>query len=73
MISHFLHFKLQKLDDVARIKPGEIVSIMPSPDGGSRIVTRQQQVFYVLELPEIVETMIFNFFEKINEGRSPLV
>lgn len=67
MKTHFMQLQMQKIDDVVRIKPGEIVSIAPASDGGSRIVTRQNQVFYVKEYPEDIESRILLFFERMNE------
>lgn len=58
---------MQKIDDVVRIKPGEIVTISPSPEqNGSRVVTRQNQIFYVKETPEDIEASIFLFFKELN-------
>ena len=67
MKSHFMKLEMQKIDDVVRVKPGEIMSIAPASEGGSRIVTRQNQVFYVKEYPEDIETKIILFFEEMNE------
>ena len=66
MDSHFLCFTLHKNDQEAFIKPGEITSISPAPEGGSRVVTRQKQIYYVVESVRDVESMIRIFFKKMN-------
>jgi len=72
MMSHFLSFTLHKEKGEALIKPGEITSISPAPEGGSRIVTRQKQLFYVAEEVKDVESMILLFFEKLEDERERL-
>lgn len=69
MMSHFLSFTLHKEKGEALIKPGEITSISPAPEGGSRIVTRQKQIFYVTEDTRDVETSIVVFFEELENER----
>lgn len=61
----YLKFTMQKNDGAAFIKPGEIVQFSLAPEGGSRIVTRQEQIYYVSQNPDQVIQMIDEFFEKI--------
>ena len=65
MESNFLCFELHGKRGDAYIKPGEITSISPSPDGGSRIVTRQKQLYYVVEAVIDVEASIRLFFKNL--------
>ena len=63
--SNFLRFELHNKKGDVLIKPGEIVSISPAPEGGARIITRQKQTYYILELVDQVEEMIKIYFAKI--------
>ena len=68
MLSHFIQFSLHKGGEVF-VKPTEIVSISLAPEGGARIVTRQNQIYYVSESVEDVHSTILLFFREIkNEG-----
>ena len=64
-MSNFLSFELHKSTGSVMIKPGEIVSFSPAPEGGTRLVTRQKQVYYVTEEMDEVNAMIEIFFKKI--------
>lgn len=70
MMSRFLTFTMHKKAGNALIKPGEITSICPAPEGGSRIVTHQKQIFYVEEEVQDVDRMILEFFEKLELDRN---
>lgn len=65
MESNFLQFQMHKNDEPLYVKPGEITSISPAPEGGSRIVTRQKQVYYIVENVIDVEATIRIYFKKL--------
>lgn len=65
MQSNFLTFEMHGDKGNVLVKPGEVTSISPAPEGGSRIVTRQRQIYYVTEPVEDVEAMIRIYFKKI--------
>lgn len=60
---YFLQFQLQKKGK-ALIKPYDISSINEAPEGGARIVTKQSQIFYVVEEVEQVEEKINSYFDE---------
>jgi len=65
MQSNFISLELHGDNGSALVKPGEITSISPAPEGGARVVTRQKQIYYVIESVEDVEAMIRMYFKKI--------
>jgi len=65
MESNFICLELHKDNGDVLIKPGEITSISPAPEGGSRVVTRQKQVYYVVEPVKDVESLIRIYFRKL--------
>ena len=66
MSTHFLLFNLHEKKGRCYVKPSEITSVSPAPKGGARIVTRQNQTYYVNETVEEVQEDINDFFE--NKG-----
>lgn len=64
MINKYITFKMQKSLDPVRIKPSEITSFSVAPEGGTRIVTRQKQVYYVTEKLVEVEDKIDKYFNQ---------
>ena len=65
MESNFLSFELHGNNGRVLVKPGEITSISPAPEGGTRIVTRQKQIYYIVEEQSDVDVMIRIYFRKI--------
>ena len=65
MESNFITLVLHKSTGDVLVKPGEITSISPAPEGGARVVTRQKQIYYVVETVEDVEAIIRIYFKKI--------
>lgn len=64
-MSHFLSFEMHQEKGFAKIKPAEIVAISPAPKGGSRIVTKQGQLYYVIDEPCDVEARITLHFKNL--------
>ena len=62
MISHYITLEMHKFGN-ALIKPGEIVSFSAAAQEGSRIVTRQNQIFYVKETTDEVDQLITDYFK----------
>ena len=65
MTSNFIQLEMQKTGGKLLVKPGEITTISPAPESGSRVVTRQSQIYYVIEPIEDVEAMIRIYFKKL--------
>lgn len=65
MQSNFISLTMHGDRGNVMIKPGEIVSFSVAPEGGSRVVTRQKQVYYVTDEMVDVEAMIILFFKKL--------
>lgn len=65
MQSNFIELELHGEKGKVLIKPGEITSISPAPEGGSRVVTRQKQIYYVIEEMDDVEITIRMYFKKL--------
>lgn len=61
-MSAYLIFELKEDGGDAYVKPAEIVSFSNGSRGGSRIVTRQNQVYYVEETLIKIDSMIKDFF-----------
>lgn len=68
MQSNYLFFDLQGGSKTVFIKPGEIISMSEGSDNGSRLVTRQNQVYYVKQDVLEVDQMIKRFFIELKEG-----
>lgn len=65
-MSAYLKFEMQKNNGPAFVKPGEITSFTIAPEGGTRLVTRQKQVYYIAEDIDEVDEMIKEFFDEIH-------
>ena len=63
-MSAFLVFTLHNKKGPVYVKPAEIVSFCYAPEGGTRIVTRQKQTYYVLEELDEVSQEIEDFFDQ---------
>jgi hypothetical protein len=65
MESNFITLELHKNTGEVLIKPAEITAISPAPEGGARVVTRQRQIYYVVETVRDVDSLIRLYFKKI--------
>lgn len=65
----FFRFELHGDKGRVLVNPFEFSSISPAPEGGTRIVTKQKQVYYVEEKLFEVDDMIEDFRETLRNKK----